>query len=103
MKLKELKARLMAETEAVDARMIIHMATGLDDVAQIVHADDEVSAESSRQALSLLSLRKDGTPMAYITGEKEFYGLPFHTDSSVLIRIKTRSQVEDEDRRRASA
>lgn len=85
MKLKELKARLMAETEAVDARMIIHMATGLDDVAQIVHADDEVSAESSRQALSLLSLRKDGTPMAYITGEKEFYGLPFHTDSSVLI------------------
>ena len=38
MKLKELKARLMAETEAVDARMIIHMATGLDDVAQIVHA-----------------------------------------------------------------
>lgn len=95
MRLRELKARLLASAEPVDARIILHLATGFDDIAQIMHSDDEVSAESVADAMDLLERRLSGTPMAYLTGEKEFYGLPFRTDEHVLIpRPDTETLVE---------
>ena len=78
MKLRELKAEFLNEIDAVDVRMIIRMASGFDDIAQIVHADDEIDADTEAKARRILGKRLSGTPMAYITGEKEFYGLPFH-------------------------
>ena len=34
---------------------------------------------------ALIARRSDGEPIAYITGEKEFFGLNFHIDARVLI------------------
>ena len=85
MKLRELKAEFLNEIDAVDVRMIIRMASGFDDIAQIVHADDEIDADTEAKARRILGKRLSGTPMAYITGEKEFYGLPFSVNEDVLI------------------
>ncbi len=85
MKLKELKSYLISRTEPVDARIIIREAAGFDDIAQILHAEDEISPEAAAKAERMLAERISGRPMAYILGEKEFYGLPFTVNESVLI------------------
>ena len=85
MRLRELKRGLMARLESLDSRMIIRLATGLDDMAQLMEPERELSDEEVRKAWELAGKRLSSVPMAYITGEKEFYGLPFRVDSNVLI------------------
>ena len=95
MRLSELKKELLERTEGTDARIIIHLSTGLDAIQQIVQYDKEVSPEEQAMAYSLLERRLSGTPMAYITGEKEFYGHAFMVTKDVLIpRPDTETLVE---------
>ena len=95
MRLSELRKELLEKTESVDARIIINLATGLDDVQQITHSSEEITEEEYRKAIELLERRLNGTPMAYITGKKEFYGHTFLVSPSVLIpRPDTETLVE---------
>ena len=50
----------------------------------ITHDTDLLSAEQQEQWNRLCALRLQGTPVAYLTGHKEFYGLELSVDARVL-------------------
>ena len=85
MRLSELRRELLAKIDSIDARIIIRLVTGLDDVHQITESNNEIDDGIRDKALELLSMRLSGMPMAYIMGEKEFYGHLFKVSPSVLI------------------
>ena len=50
----------------------------------ITHDGDMLNAEQQARWGQLCALRQQGTPVAYLTGSKEFYGLNLAVDSRVL-------------------
>jgi release factor glutamine methyltransferase len=46
---------------------------------------DPVPPETERRFRDLLGRRREGEPVAYLLGEREFFGRPFTVDSRVLI------------------
>ncbi len=69
----------------LDARVLAKFVLDCDDAALIAHADDPV-VEADRHAFGELVMRRAiGEPIAYITGEKEFWGMPFRVSRDVLI------------------
>jgi release factor glutamine methyltransferase len=61
----------------------------------IAHGDDTLPDELSKSYTELLERRRRGEPIQYITGETEFYGLPFRVTPEVLIpRPETEHLVE---------
>src|ERR1039458_5031175 len=61
----------------------------------LAHAEEELSGEQDANYTALVSLRRKGEPIQYITGETEFYGLPFRVTPEVLIpRPETEHLVE---------
>ena len=61
----------------------------------IAHEGDECAPDSAAAFHGLIERRFAGEPMQYITGEAEFYGLPFRVNRDVLIpRPETELLVE---------
>ena len=61
----------------------------------IAHDEDELAADRLAAFESLCRRRADGEPLAYLTGEKEFFGLPLQVDARVLVpRPDTEALVE---------
>jgi release factor glutamine methyltransferase len=61
----------------------------------LAHADEEFGGCTAIRYASLVERRLAGEPVQYITGEVEFYGLPFHVTRDVLIpRPETEHLVE---------
>ncbi len=90
MKIKELRSTLIKilsslETPALDARILLSHFLSMDQVALIQNDSQQVDKEKEKEILSAAKRRLDGTPMAYITGTKEFYGCTFRVNESVLI------------------
>jgi release factor glutamine methyltransferase len=82
------RARLDAEA------LLLHVAR-LNRAALFARWKDEVNAEYAAQYAALISRRLAGEPIQYITGEAEFYGLPFRVTRDVLIpRPETEHLVE---------
>ena len=60
------------------------------------HGDDPAALETQTTFTDLITLRSAGEPIQYITGEAEFFGLPFAVASGVLIpRPETEHLVEE--------
>ena len=85
MRVDEARRMLLEKLDSTDTRIILRLATGLDDIHQITEGGIELSSDSEERIHDLAEKRLNGTPMAYIMGEKEFYGLPFRVSGSVLI------------------
>lgn len=82
------RARLDAET------LLLHLI-GKNKAWLMAHADDDFAGCSAIRYASLLERRRKGEPIQYITGETEFYGLPFRVTPDVLIpRPETELLVE---------
>lgn len=90
-----------ASTDAVnEARLIVFHVLGISAVDLILKADDEVPEASEKAVLKALERRLDGTPVAYITGERAFFECVFKVTDDVLIpqpdtEILVESAIED--------
>ena len=61
----------------------------------VAHGEEELSAETLAKLRAALERRVQGEPLAYIVGEKEFYGRKFRVDARVLIpRPETETLVD---------
>jgi release factor glutamine methyltransferase len=50
----------------------------------LAHDQDPLNDDQQQRWQACLQRRLNGEPVAYITGEKEFFGLPLHVDARVL-------------------
>ncbi|ULJ60135.1 peptide chain release factor N(5)-glutamine methyltransferase [Wielerella bovis] len=68
-----------------EARMLLQQITGYTR-AQLITHDTEILSVTQLNALNQLAQRRtQGEPMAYILGEREFYGRTFRVSPAVLI------------------
>ena len=80
---------------AMDARVLLRATLDVSDAYLIAHANDEISAQHAAQFRALAERRAAGEPVAYIVGEREFYGRTFAVSPAVLIpRPETELLVE---------
>ena len=89
MTLRELKKKLLAKADSLEnpyleIRVLLSFLS-ISETEQITSPDMLISPETEAEASALFERRINGTPMAYITGEKEFYGHTFRVNESVLI------------------
>ena len=79
----------------LDAECLLSYVMGCSKEQLFAYPEKEVSIEE-RESFEALWRRRDlGEPVAYLTGNKEFYGLNFKVDSRVLIpRPETEHLVE---------
>lgn len=62
----------------------------------IIHPEIKLTVKQIKKFQSRLKLRLKGLPIAYLTGQKEFYGLNFQVNKNVLIpRPETELLVEE--------
>jgi release factor glutamine methyltransferase len=81
--------------DPVDQRLLVCHALGLSRTALITQSGRVLSEAEALGISALLQRRLDGEPVAYILGQREFYGLPFEVSPAVLIpRPETELLVE---------
>jgi release factor glutamine methyltransferase len=80
-------AEVLAQSslDALDTRVLLCHALGLTRVQLITRADHLLTDTEAARLEALLARRAAGEPVAYLTGEREFYGLPFQVTPAVLI------------------
>jgi release factor glutamine methyltransferase len=79
----------------VDVRLLMQQVLNVNHAWLISHASDVLSAAQMDAFNTLFQRRLAGEPMAYILGQREFYGLDLKTTSATLIpRPDTETLVE---------
>lgn len=85
----------LAALEPREARLLLARATGFSEASVLAHPERELPAQAQAQFLEFAARRARGEPIAYILGEKEFYGLALAVNPAVLIpRPETELLVE---------
>lgn len=69
----------------LEARLLLMHATGLSRARLMAFPETVPDAQQVQQFLQLQQRRVDGEPVAYLLGEREFYGRPFRVSPAVLI------------------
>ena len=101
-------ARDFLERKAVDearleAELLVAHALGTDRLGVYMRLDQPVVAPEIDRARDLLVRRGRREPVAYITGQREFYGRPFHVTRDVLIPRPETELLVDRARELAAA
>ncbi len=79
----------------LDAEILLRTVTGLDRTRLFLALRDDVQPNDESAFQRLLERRENGEPTAYITGAREFMGLPFAVTPDVLVpRPETELLVE---------
>jgi len=79
----------------IDARVLLCAALGVDDAHLIAHPGQALTDRQRDRYLACVERRRAGEPIAYLTGEREFYSLAFKVTPAVLIpRPETELLVE---------
>ena len=74
-----------APMDAVDNRILLCHALGLTRVGLITQSERALTAQEAERLSALVTRRLRGEPIAYIVGQREFFGLPFEVTPAVLI------------------
>lgn len=84
-----------AGIEFADARVLLRSVLAVDNAHLVAHPEKALTGEQNERYLALAQRRRAGEPVAYLTGEREFYGLAFKVTPAVLIpRPETELLVE---------
>ena len=79
----------------VDAQALLAHVAGQTRAWLVAHRDDDLPKAQTDAFFALAKRRREGEPVAYLTGVKEFWGLPLRVSSAVLIpRPETETLVE---------
>lgn len=79
----------------LEIRVLLGHALGVNRAWLIAHEHDELPAAPLEKYQALLARRLAGEPVAYLLGEKEFFGRSFHVTPAVLVpRPETELLVE---------
>ena len=80
---------------AVDAGILLCHVLACTSAHLIAWPEKELNADQALQFEQLVTQRKQGTPMAYLTGSREFWSLDFRVTPDVLIpRAETETLIE---------
>ena len=79
------RLRACSDTPRLDAEVLLMHVCRLTRAALVTRADDLLSAEQQTQMLALLERRRQGEPVAYLTGEREFWSMTLAVTSDTLI------------------
>ncbi len=78
-----------------EAQLLLRSLLGRERVHLIAHAEEAIDSSSARSARDWFAQRRAGTPVSYITGWREFYGVALRVTRDVLIpRPETELLVE---------
>jgi release factor glutamine methyltransferase len=75
----------IANIDPVDARALLRAALGVGDTYLIAHPGQPLTEQQRERYLDWIESRRAGAPVAYLTGEREFYSLAFKVTPDVLI------------------
>jgi release factor glutamine methyltransferase len=79
----------------VDARVLLGHVLDRDRAWLAAHADDALARMDADAFFALAKRRRDGEPVAYLVGRREFWGLSLRVNGAVLIpRPETEALVE---------
>jgi release factor glutamine methyltransferase len=73
------------ENPRLDAELIVAFALGIDRMRVILDSARPLEGEELDRLRELVKRRRAHEPVAYLRGEREFYGLKFRVDKRVLI------------------
>ena len=73
------------EDPTLESELLLRHTLKIGRVQLYLELDCELSPDQSKKFWHLIQRRLNHEPTAYITGHREFYGLNFYVDSSVLI------------------
>ena len=76
---------LSADEAGLDARLLLQHVLGVSHAWLIAHGEDLVASAHLNEYDQLLQRRLLGEPIAYIMGQREFYGLLLKTNKNTLI------------------
>ena len=89
------QALAQAGLAPIDAQVLLAHVLAADRAWLIAHATDALAAADAERFFVLARQRRDGFPVAYLTGRREFHGLSLVVNTSVLIpRPETETLVE---------
>lgn len=84
-----------SDTPRLDAEILLAHVMGCNRAMLYARGADTIGTNVHAQYLELLNRRQDGEPIAYITGEREFWSMPFTVNRHTLIpRPETECLVE---------
>ena len=79
-----------------EAALLLGRILGLTEAQVLARDERAVEPETAERFRALLDRRLTGEPVAYLFGEREFFGRTFHVDSRVLIpRPETEHLIEE--------
>jgi len=71
--------------EPLENRILLCHALGITRVGLITQSERRLTADEAARLSDLVGRRIGGEPIAYIVGQREFFGLPFRVTPAVLI------------------
>ena len=71
--------------DPLENRILLCHALGISRVGLITQSERQLDAAEAARLAALVQRRLDGEPIAYIVGQREFFGLPFQVGPAVLI------------------
>ena len=74
-----------SDSPGLDARLLLGKVLGCDRAALAARPERTVSATDAAAFRALLAERRAGVPVAYLTGVREFWSLPFAVSPAVLV------------------
>jgi len=85
----------VSDTPRLDARLLARHLLGVGDTWLIAHGHASLAPAQATAFDALIERRAAGEPIAYLTGEREFYGRNFHVTPDTLIpRPETEHLIE---------